>query len=518
MRRIRRLAIGLGIAAVATAGLTAVAQGAAPRADSSAAGTLRLGVDMTVIATEFDLMKVSVVGTQYHNLVYGTLLRMTPSGDVVPDLAKAVTVVDPSTIKVVLKPDLTFTDGTPVDAAAYKFSIDRMVTQAQPGGKEAEVNQIDSVTVDAPLEFTIRLKQPIAGAITRLMRLCEVGCPTSPTAVQNGTDFSKNPVGAGPYTLSSHTPGQEFALEKNPDYWDQKHIKVQEIQYRNVPPSATVTAMSGDQSDYALLSLTQTEELAGAPGVKTKTVTTDNSMLLGLMCKSRPPFDSLEVRQALNYATDRAEIDDKVYQGRGEEMWGWFESDSPNFDPELDGYYDYNVKKAKKLLVEANQEDLTFDLLFIPGSPDSETASQLIQQQWADAGVTANLKPLVTVTDFFPDATAGPITIFALQRAGIPKVSRVLVPGSFGNPCNWDDPELNALVTKAQGLADGSPELAEVWHDINAQTLETAAVVFGMFGTQSYAYNSSSIQKLQTNEGRTGIPEIYYWGTTLKRA
>jgi peptide/nickel transport system substrate-binding protein len=522
MRRMRRLSVVIGVAALATAALAGVAplaQGSAPRQSSGAGGTLRVGADLSLGEIQFDLMKVQVVGTSYHNLVYGTLLKMTPSGEVVPDLAKSVDVVDPSTIKVVLRPGLKFTDGTPVDAAAYKFSIDRMINQALPGGKEAEVNQIASVTVDAPLEFTVALKTPIAGAITRLMRLCEVGCPQSPTAVQNGTDFSTNPVGAGPYKLKVNTPGQEFVLEKNPDYWDAKNIKVGTIQYKNVPGSATVTAITGNQTDFAsFLSQLQTQEMAGSPNIKTKTITTDNSMLIGHMCKSRPPFDSLEVRQALNYASDRDDFNEKLFQGSGEDMWGWFKSSSPNFDPALDDYYAYNVKKAKKLLKAAGQENLTFDIGFTPGVVDSETGAQVAQQQWQKAGITTNLVPLTSQLDFFPDGTKVPMYFFALQRAGIPKVSRILVPGSFGDVCQWDDPELTALVTQAQGLADGSPEQAKVWHDINKRTLETAAVVFVLFGTQSYAYNSGTVQKIAINEGRTGIPELYVWGTSLKKS
>ena len=264
MRRLRRLVVLIGVAAFATAGLAGVAQGSAPRQSTSSDGTLRIGGDLSLGEIQFDLMKVQVVGTSYHNWVYGTLLRMTPTGEVVPDLAKSVDVVDPSTIKVVLKPNLKFTDGTPVDAAAYKFSIERTINEALPGGKEAEVNQIGSVTVDAPLEFTLALKTPIAGAITRLMRLCEVGCPQSPTAVANGTDFSTNPVGAGPYKLKANVAGQEIVLVKNPDYWDAKNVKVGTIQIKNVPGSAAVTALSGNQTDYAgFLSLVQTDELAG---------------------------------------------------------------------------------------------------------------------------------------------------------------------------------------------------------------------------------------------------------------
>jgi len=466
---------------------------------------------------ELDLMKVQVVGTQMHNLIYGTLLRMTPSGKVVPDLAKSVTVVDPSTIKVELKPNLKFTDGTPVDANAYKFSIERMKNQAKPGGKEAEVNQVNTVTVDSPTSFTITLLQPIAGAITRLMRLCEVGCPTSPTAVNNGTDFSTNPVGAGPYKVKSSTPGQELVLEKNPDYWDAKDIKIKTIQYKNVPAASIITALQGGQIDQSNLTAPQISELQGSPSVKTTTVSTNNSMLLGMMCKNRPPFDNLQVRQALNYGLDRADLNDKLYQGQAEDMWGWNKKGANGYDPSLNNYYKYNPKKAKQLLADAGQPNLSFDVVFTAGTA-SETIAQIVQQQYAKIGVTVGLKPSTTTTDFFPNATLAPVNFFELQRAGIPKVSRTLVPGSFGDVCNWDDPQLTALVTQANGVADGSPEQAKLWQQISKRTLETAADVFGLFGNQYYATNTGTVKNLQINEGRTGIPEFYIWGATLKQS
>jgi peptide/nickel transport system substrate-binding protein len=515
MRRLRRLVVLVAAAAIATSAVGGLAYAAAPR-QASEDGTVRVGYDFSGVPIEFDLMKVAVVGTQYHNLVYGTLLKIKPNGEVVPDLAKSVTAVDPSTIKVVLKPKLKFTDGTPVDAEAYKFSIERMLNEAPVGAKEADINQIDSVTVDSPSEFTIRLKTPVAGAITRLMRFCEVGCPVSPTAVSKGTNFSTDPVGAGPYTLESVTPGQEFVLKKNPGYWDAKSIKIPKIQVKNVPGAATVTAITGNQSDFAVVTQIQADELAGAPNVKVTSKPTDNSMLVGHMCKSRPPFDNLQVRQALNYATDRDDFNEKLYGGKGEDMWGWFKSGNPNHDPELDGYYAYNVKKAKKLLKEAGQENLSFDLLYIPGNPDSETGAQIAQQQWSKAGITATPKPLTNPLDFFPNATAGPMILFGLSRSGIAKVARTLAPGSIGGVCSYDDPELNTLITKAQGLPDGSPELAQTWHDISKLTLDDALMDFILFGVQSYAENTANVAKLQVAEGRLAQPEIYYWGSTLK--
>ena len=55
-----------------------------------------------------------------------------------------------------------------------------------------------------------------------------------------------------------------------------------------------------------------------------------------------------------------------------------------------------------------------------------------------------------------------------------------------------------------------------MWHKINKRTLETAVMVFNLFATQRYAYNTGTIKKLQISEARLGNQEVYFWGTTLK--
>jgi peptide/nickel transport system substrate-binding protein len=390
-----------------------------------------------------------------------------------------------------------------MDAQAVKFGIERNVKGGQAGAFEAEILEYDSIVIDDPLHFTIKLKTPIAGAWYRLLRLPETS-PGAPAAVQQrGAAFDKTPVGAGPFVVESINEPQGIKLKKSPTYFQADKIKLGGVEFVDVTPQATVTALRSGAVDgmNAAISDTATGELQGAPGVKTDQQVTDNVMMIGLMCKNRPPFNDVKIRQALNYALDRKAMNELVWQGKAQPMWGFFKSGSPFHSKSVDDYFAYNPDKAKALLAEAGQPNLTFDSIFTPSS-DSQRSLEVAQQQWAKVGIKVNLKQVASSADFFPDAKPAPMNWFALTRIGLNKVTRVLVPGSYGNVCTWDDPELNRLVKSLQAVKEDSPDGIKLWAQVEDQAVKTAAHIFGLFTLQTKVWNE-----------RVGNPKFIYTAT-----
>ena len=117
-----------------------------------------------------------------------------------------------------------------------------------------------------------------------------------------------------------------------------------------------------------------------AGGLKIVSQASDSSLVLGPLCKNKPPFDNLKVRQALNYAIDRDEINDLIYQGTSEPIWAFWTQSSKLFNPKLKDYYAYNPKKAKKLLKEAGAENLTFDFYAGP-TPETKRIGEILKEQ-----------------------------------------------------------------------------------------------------------------------------------------
>ena len=113
----------------------------------------------------------------------------------------------------------------------------------------------------------------------------------------------------------------------------------------------------------------------------------ETTAIYAALCKNKPPFDNLKVRQAINYAIDRDQINQLLYQGTSQPMWGDWTTESAYFNPKNDKLYAYNPKKAKKLLKEAGVENLTYDLMS-NSTPDTTRVGEIMKEQMAEAGIT----------------------------------------------------------------------------------------------------------------------------------
>ncbi|MGE3835833.1 MAG: ABC transporter substrate-binding protein [Acidimicrobiia bacterium] len=490
--------------------------GGGETADIDPNGILKLPADLTQPTfAQIDPISVDVLLSTLHEYLYGTLLKLNADGEIEPGLAEKVEVVDASNLVVTLREGLKFTDGTVLDAEALKFSWERTVTQAKPGGIEAEFREFKTLTVTSPTEMKVELKTPIAGAFFRLMRFAEAS-PVSPTAVKAGVDFNKAPVGAGPFKLETWVPSQTMKLVKNPDYWDAENVKLAGIEYVNTTAQSMTNAVRSNGIDFTILSAPQAREVAGTPGWEVPVEPTNGVQLIAMMCKSRPPFDNLKVRQALNFAIDRDALNEVLYDGKGEPMNGFNSSNTPFYDEDLEGTFSYDPDEAKKLLAEAGVPNLEFTMLFTAGT-DGQQGGEILQQQLLESGIKINLRPIGATQDFFPEALAGPAYFFPLQRVGLPKISRTLVPGTIGNPCAWNDPELNDLVAKLRAVEETSPEGIALWKKISEYGLRKAVWVFGVFGTQAYGINSAKVDGIEVYEGRTGLPTLDVESVYVKR-
>jgi ABC-type transport system substrate-binding protein len=522
------LSLGVALTLAATACGSAKTTGAtkepgAPAAAADPNGVMRLGTYLSTgsnIGIHFDLTASKAVPPQYAWMVYDTLLREDPDGKVVPGLAKSASIVDASTLKVELQPNVKFSDGTPMNPESVKFTIERNIKEQKSGSFEVELLEYQSMTIDSPTSFTIKLKTPIAGAWYRLLRLLETS-PISPTALQQkgAAEFDTHPVGAGPFMVESITGTESIKLKKNPTYFQADKIKLAGVEFVDITSQATVTALRAGSVDamYQAISITQAGELQGAPGVKTESKVTDNVMMIGHICKSRAPLNDVRVRQALNYAIDRKAVNDLVYGGKAEPMAGFWKSDSPYHNKALDNFYAYNPEKAKQLLADAGLPNgFTFDSIYTIGT-DSQKSLEVVQQQWAKVGIKVNLKQVTNSADFFPDAKPAPMNWFGLTRTALNKVTRVLVPGSYGDVCTWNDPELNRLVKSLQAIKEDSPEGITLWQQIEEQAVKTGAHIFGLFTPQAKAWNDNRLGNLSWIYSSTGQPLPNFYTTFIKK-
>ena len=435
-----------------------------------------------------------------------------PNGSYVPDLASKVTVSDPQTIQIEVRPKAVFADGTPLDAAAVKAGLERNIGTAHKGGFKAALFSISGIDVTAPDSLVLHFSDPSASAFYPLL-VDQESFIVSPTAADAG-NLDNAPVGAGPFRLTKFVAGDQIVLEKNPKYWDAKAIKLAGITFVNVA--------SGPQQVNALKSGLVDVETGLAPntipalqgtGLQVKAAFQDGQFLWMPICKASGPLANLKVRQALNYAIDRNAINKALLFGKGEPAWTLFPSDNVLYDKSLTNVYAYNPAKAKKLLKDAGYPNgFSTSVVPIP-TPITTQVAQVVQQEWKAIGVSLTIVPTTDYVNDFYVRKVGEIGIVPATGTGLNKVVGPYMPGSIGNACSYSDPTLSDLVAQAQALPPDSSQLTAIWQKMQQFVINNALSVYIDF-TPVVTAATSGVRNLAVVPYIGSI--VDYWSVSMK--
>lgn len=293
-----------------------------------------------------------------------------------------------------LKPGNMFSDGAVVDAAAVKFSFERLQKLAQ-GPSEAFPA---GMTIDVVDPLTVRFTLPEAFA-PFLYTLANGGAAiVNPAVMAQEKDgdmgqgwLSANTAGSGAYMLASWEKGQSIKMVPNPHYGgDAPALKAVEV--RIVPDASArrLALVAGDLDIAESLPVDQTEALAGTAGVKVETYP---SLLVTYLYlnNAKAPFDNVEARKAIVEAIDTQGIIEGIMMGQAaplngpipEGMWGYDATIPPVTQ-------DIAAAKAKFKDLGLAGQTLTFAL------SDRDAAWPMIglavQANLAEAGVNVKLE------------------------------------------------------------------------------------------------------------------------------
>lgn len=270
-----------------------------------------------------------------------------------------------------LKKGLKFHDGTPITAAAVKFSIEKHKNGSQAG----KVKTIDTVEVVDDLTFKILCKNsnPL---LTATLSSFDIGI-VSPTAYENSKDQwgSKVIVGSGPLMFKEWRSGDRVVLVRNPDYthgpaWlsNRGPAYVDEWVIRFLPEPATLvaelTAGQVDLSDY--VTERDVKRVKDNPKTGLFMAKSTSAIYLAINCAAdNKPFDDVRVRQALAHAVSAAAVRKAAMAGVGYPLHNPIAPTTMGFDPAAEEIgkplVAYNPDLAKKLLDEAGWKDTDGD-------------------------------------------------------------------------------------------------------------------------------------------------------------
>ncbi len=205
----------------------------------------------------------------------------------------------------------------------------------------------------------------------------------------NPTEFSRNPVGTGPFMFEEWTPQDHISLVRNPDYWGEPPT-LDRVIMRMIPDKSVMMAefLAGNL-DIAFVPAPDAARIRVDPAFQGRVQ--DQSLLSTFWLipnLTRPPLDNLQVRQALATAIDRQAIVASALQGQGVPAHGPLPPGLPAYDPNYNPF-PYDPNRARELLAQAGFPD-GIDVEFRTWTDELESPVLAeIQAQWANVGIRA---------------------------------------------------------------------------------------------------------------------------------
>ncbi len=398
--------------------------------------------------------------------------------EVQPMLATGYKWTTPTELVINLRPDVVFHDGTKMDAAAVKYSLDRSLTM-KGSYRRSEISAIERVDVVDPVTVKITLKQPSSPFLSQL--LDRAGMIVSPAAAEAAGDkFGLKPVCAGPFSFVERVPQDHITLKRFPQYWNAGAIKLDEVIYRPIPDSsirlANLEAGSIDLVEF----IAPTDIPAVKRSAKLHMETSDYlgyqsiQFNLGNGPRAKAPIGSdPRVRQAFEAAIDRDALVQVVFNGAYTPTTQVVPAKSPFYIASLKPK-GRDLAKAKSLLKEAGVKTPVEVSLVVPNNPELRQVGEIIQAMTAEAGFDVKL----TASEFASalDATTrGDFEAFLIAWSG-----RVDPDGNLysfvhtGAPLNegkYSNPKVDELLDKAREVSD-VPQRKEIYGEVYGQILQ----------------------------------------------
>ncbi|BFH62728.1 nickel ABC transporter substrate-binding protein [Paenibacillus azoreducens] len=323
---------------------------------SSTSSTVQEANKQIVVAvtqdTEGDKLDATTYnGTrQTHAAVYDALVEYEGEGKIAPSLAESWEVSDNGkTYRFHLRKQIKFSDGSPLNSAAVKFSLERATSREENAG--LEISRLLK-KIEAPDDNTVVLtfKETATQVLYELSqaRPFRIMSPNSviPVGDVNGT-FDKA-IGTGPWKIDSYHQGVETVLVANEHYWLEKPSEYSLVFKVITDPQARVLALQSGEADLAggELGNIPAESLSVFQNKDKYVVETGTStMSYFLVINQNNAFLSdKNIRQAMNYGNDT----NKYADGSSDPIKGLFQKNVAFVTDDNQPFYPYHPEKAKQ--------------------------------------------------------------------------------------------------------------------------------------------------------------------------
>jgi peptide/nickel transport system substrate-binding protein len=354
---------------------------------------------------------VDASSERFGQIIFSSLVRKDEHSGIQPDLATSWDNPDPKTYIFHLRHGVQFHDGRPLTSKDVVFTFQSILDRSVQTPKLGTYDRIESIEAPDPYTVVFRLKDVFAPFLWNLDAGAIGIIPDG-----SGPDFSRHPIGSGPFVFDHYIQDQEVVLKRNENYFERK-ADAPILKFKIIP-EAVVAALELRKGsvDIALNVLTPDMD---------DTVKKDNNLNV-LQAEGTnyqyiafnltdPIFSDLDVRQAIAYAIDTNSIIKYLWRGEARPATGVLPPENWAYEPNVKTY-PHDVQRARQLLKERRHQNLSFTYR-TTNDDISRLMASAFQQQLRDAGITMDIRSTESAT-FFADIVAGNFQMYSARWVG----------------------------------------------------------------------------------------------------
>ena len=325
----------------------------------------------------------------YSNVFEG-LTRFGPDGSVNPGLAQSWEISQDGLVYTFqLQSGVTFHDGTTMDAADVKFSLDRARDENSQNAQKALFEGIESVEALDELTVQVTLGAPNGNLLFNLAWGDAVI-----VAPESIGEIKQKPVGTGAFRFDDWVQGDRITLVKNPDYWgDPARLDRATFKFISDPTAAFAAVMAEDVDVFGGYPAPENlPQFEADPRFQVLVGSTEGETILSINNKAGPLSD-VKVREAIAHAIDRQAIIDGAMFGLGTPIGTHFAPHNPDY-VDLTGVSQHDPDLSRALLAQAGYADGFTTTLKLPPPSYARRGGEIIAAQLRAVGIEVEITNL----------------------------------------------------------------------------------------------------------------------------
>jgi peptide/nickel transport system substrate-binding protein/oligopeptide transport system substrate-binding protein len=378
-----------------------------------------------------------------------------------------------------LRSGVKFHNSRTVTAADFKYSFERVldpktaserrwVLDKIKGADDFAAGRSDQVTGIEPVDsitLRITLAEPYAPFLAQLCMEAASVVPREAVEKSGDDQFTRHPVGCGPFTFVRWLPDQEVVLEANRDYYGLSSGTIDRLVFKIIT-NANVALEAYKNNELDLLDEIppgQVRAMQEKYPQDVKIWPILGTYYFGFNHQQAPWKDNLALRQAFNHAINKEQVCTVLNEGVSTPARGILPPGLPGYDSTLTGY-PYDTTRARALLAEAGYPDgrgLPELQLWYNTNEAHQRVCQYVQEALKKIGVTVTLKNLDWPA-YLKALEAGEALFYRMGWiADVPDADNFLYVllatrqwGAPGNYCRYGNPAFDALVEQARRTID----------------------------------------------------------------